>query len=75
MSMFLLPKLLARESRSAIINVSSVAAFSPEGTVPIYSATKAYNLMLGECMRDQFSDKIDFLTVTPASYKTQMNSG
>lgn len=70
MSMFLLPKLLARESRSAIISVSSVAAYSPGGMVPVYCATKAYNMMLSECMRDQFSDKIDFLTVTPANTKT-----
>ena len=26
-------------------------------------------------MRDSYSDKIDILTVTPASVKTQMNSG
>ena len=75
MSMFLLPRLLARESRGAIINVSSVAALSPGGMVPVYSATKAYNLSLSECMRDAYGDKLDVLTVTPANTATQMNSG
>ena len=70
MSMFLLPKLLARKSRSAIISVSSRVAYKPAGMTPIYCATKAYNLMLSESMRDQFSNKIDFLSVTPATTKT-----
>ena len=75
MSMFLLPRLLKRESRSAVINVSSVAAYSPGGMVPVYSATKAYNFALSTAMQDQFGDKLDVLTVTPASVKTLMNSG
>lgn len=75
MSMFLLPKLLARESRSAMINVSSVAAYYPGGMVPVYCATKSYNWTLSESMRDAYSDKMDFLTVTPSNTATQMNSG
>ena len=73
--MFMLPRLLKRETRSAILNVSSIAAYTPGGMVPVYSATKAYNLALSTAMRDQFKDKLDILTVTPASVKTQMNSG
>ena len=70
MSMFLLPKLLSRESRSAMINVSSVAAYNPGGSVPVYCATKSYNFVLSECMRDAYSEKLDVLTVTPSSVKT-----
>mmetsp|Transcript_26821 Transcript_26821/g.35868 ORF Transcript_26821/g.35868 Transcript_26821/m.35868 type:complete len:112 (+) Transcript_26821:543-878(+) len=75
MSMFVLPRLLKRETRSAIINVSSVTYYSPGGMVPVYSATKAYNFALSSAMQDQFRDKLDILTVTPANTKTQMNSG
>lgn len=77
MSMFLLPKLLARSSRSAIINVSSVVAHKPYimGILPVYCATKSYNWTLSEAMRESYSDKIDILTVTPANTHTQMNPG
>ena len=75
MSMFMLPKLLARESRSAMINVSSSTAKNPGGMVPIYSATKSYNWTLSMCMANAYSSKIDVLTVVPASTKTLMNSG
>ena len=43
--------------------------------VPVYSATKAYNLALSTAMQDQFRDKLDVLTVTPSGVKTLMNSG
>jgi len=74
MSMFLLPRLLKGESRSAIINVSSVVALPPTsklaGIIPVYSATKAYNLALSQAMFNQYKDKIDVMTVTPSSVKT-----
>ena len=41
----------------------------------MYCATKRYNLALSKCMQDAYSDRIDVLTVTPASVKTQMNPG
>ena len=75
MSMFLLPKLLGRESRSAMINVSSICHYEHSGSLPVYCATKSYNYVLSECMRDAYSEKLDVLTVTPAQTKTQMNSG
>lgn len=67
--------MLARESRSAIMNVSSVAVYYPGGSLPVYCATKTYNCMLSQCMELAYADKIDVLTVTPANVKTQMNSG
>lgn len=65
MSMFMLPRLIARESRSAMINVSSIVYYSPGGMVPVYSATKSYNYALSESIRDAHSDKLDVLTVCP----------
>ena len=50
MSMFVIPKLLKRERRSAIINLSSKAAFYQRGTMPMYCATKRYNFALSRCM-------------------------
>ena len=41
----------------------------------MYCATKRYNLSLSHCMLDAYSDKIDVLTVTPASVKSGMNPG
>ena len=73
--MFVLPRLLQRQHRSAVINVSSSTYYTPGGMVPVYSATKAYNFALSEAMRDQYGGKLDILTVTPASTATQMNSG
>ena len=70
MSMFLLPKLLDRECRSAMINISSETAYIPGGSLPVYGATKSYNLVLSECMRDAYSEQLDVLTVTPAQTKT-----
>ena len=56
--------------------MSSVCAYPPfPGKLPVYAATKAYNWALSESMRDSYSDKIDILTVTPNSTKSQMNSG
>ena len=76
MSIIMLPKLLKRENhRSAIINLASKASFYARGTMPMYCATKRYNLALSKCMQDSYSDKIDILTVTPASVKSGMNPG
>ena len=52
MSMFLLPRLIARDARSAIINVSSAAAVTPAGMLPVYSATKAYNWALSSAVQN-----------------------
>jgi short-subunit dehydrogenase len=46
MTKFVVPIMLKRNSRSAIIDVCSVAAFGGAALLPIYSATKAFNLVL-----------------------------
>ena len=77
MTMFVVPRLLQRvHGRSAIINLSSKAAFYTRGFMPMYCATKHYNYMLSECMRDAYELKgIDVLTVTPSAVETNMNPG
>ena len=75
MSMFLLPMLLKREKRSAVINISSKAAFFTRGYMPMYCATKGYNLALSRCMQDAYGGKIDVLAVTPSGVTTLMNPG
>lgn len=78
MTQLLLPKLLTRESRSAVINISSRSAFSHSAFTPLYCATKAYNLALSKCMQDAYSsqsDKLDVMTVTPHAVKTALQPG
>ena len=71
----MLPNLLERHGRSAIINVASIAAEHLSGFVPVYSATKAYNLAMGLSLADGYKDKIDVMTVTPHGVKTQIWPG
>ena len=70
MSMFMVPKLLAREKRSAIVNISSDTYYNPGGMVPVYSATKAYNFTLSRAMEAAYREKIDVLTVTPSNTRS-----
>lgn len=46
MTRFVLPLMLKRNSRSAIIDISSVCALGGSTTLPIYAATKGFNLLL-----------------------------
>ena len=75
MTRLLLPRLLARQSRSALINTASRSALVPSGFTPIYCATKSFNLSFSQCMLDAHSDKIDVLTVTPHFTKTGLMPG
>lgn len=75
MSILMLPRLLNRSHRSAVINLSSKAAFYTRGAMPMYCATKRYNYALSACMQDSYSDRLDIMTVTPASVTSGMNPG
>ena len=66
----LLPRLLERPSRSAIINVSSVAAETMSGFLPIYTGTKTFNLAMSRSLHDAYKDKIDVMAVTPHGVKS-----
>jgi short-subunit dehydrogenase len=61
--------------RSAVINVSSIAALSPGVKTTVYGATKAFDRIFSIGMQKEYGDHIDVLTVLPMSTKTQMNSG
>ena len=77
MSYYMLPRLLKRKARSAIINISSSTHYNPGGMIPVYSAVKSYNYSLSMAMLDAYgkTDKIDVMTVNPDATKSQMNSG
>lgn len=71
----LLPMLLERKSRSAIINLSSICTENLDGFIPVYCATKSYNLSLGLSLHDAYKDKIDVMTVTPHGVQSQIWPG
>ena len=75
MTRYVVPLMLKRESRSAIIDISSVCAYGGTGMLPIYAATKGFNLLLSQSVEAAHKDKIDVLTVTPNSTRSNMNSG
>jgi NAD(P)-dependent dehydrogenase (short-subunit alcohol dehydrogenase family) len=71
----MIPRFLKRESKSAIIDLSSVRHMTPGGNVPVYSATKSYNYTFSRSMAEAYGDKIDVMTVTPGPLATKTNSG
>ena len=70
MTKFILPRLLERETKSAIIDVSSVGHYNPRGSLASYCATKSYNFMFSQNLAISYPEKIDVLTVTPGGTKT-----
>ena len=75
MTKFLLPAMVDRQTKSAIINVSSVCHFTPMGMLAMYCGTKSYQYMFSKNLALSYPKKIDVLTVTPAGTKSQMYSG
>ena len=75
MTYLMLPMLLERTNRSAIINISSRATETLSGFIPIYSASKTYNMALGLSLEEAYRDKIDVMVVTPHGVKTQIWPG
>lgn len=61
----LLPKLVSREKRSAIIFLSSVLGIYASPKCSIYSATKFYLRGLAMALKEEYKDKIDVLTQMP----------
>ncbi len=70
-----LPKLLARSTRSALINVGTNAAEpqNPRYKFALYGATKSYNHILSSGIEECYGDKLDVMTVIPRQTKTKMN--
>jgi len=70
----IIPRMLRREKRSGIITVSSHQAFITFPEYSLYSCTKAYLDHLSCCLLEEYSDKIDFLSVTPGAVITGMTN-
>ncbi len=60
-----IPRMLKREKRSAIINLSSVAGQYPLPYLAVYSSTKAFNDFFSQSLEMEYSNKIDILSVKP----------
>ena len=71
----LLPKLLERKGRSAIINVSSIATEICSGRSTLYTSTKSYNLHLSGCLHNAYKDKIDVIGVQPSGVESNLFDG
>ncbi|MCB1687628.1 MAG: SDR family NAD(P)-dependent oxidoreductase [Halioglobus sp.] len=63
---------MAAAGRGAIIQVSSIAGHMPLPFMAEYSASKAYQLTLGEALHYELKDQgIDFLTLSPGATKSR----
>jgi hypothetical protein len=63
---------MAAAGRGAIIQVSSIAGHMPLPFMAEYSASKAYQLTLGEALHYELKDhNIDFLTLSPGATKSR----
>jgi len=73
MSSLVLPSMLKREKKSAIIDLSSVASVHPIPHYSMYSATKTFNKFISQALRAEFADKnIDVMTMTPCYVTSPM---
>jgi 17beta-estradiol 17-dehydrogenase / very-long-chain 3-oxoacyl-CoA reductase len=69
----LIDTMVGREYRSAIIDLSSVSAFSPIPYSNIYSASKVFSNYLTRALAyEQRGDRIDFVSVLPGYVATHL---
>ena len=69
----LLPGMIQRK-KGAVIIVSSVLGFFPGPWISAYSATKAFDLMLGESLAPELKEVgIDLVNLCPASTRTEFH--
>lgn len=68
----LIPQMLKRPERSAIINMSSITGVYPTPWIATYSATKAYVDFFTRAIEKDVSHKIDVLSVRPSAVSTAM---
>ena len=69
----LLPRLLRRKQKSAIINMASMAGLIPSPFIAVYSATKAYIRFFSLALEKEVGDKVDVLAGEPSVVKTNMS--
>lgn len=71
LSRFIIPKMLSRKSRSAIITVSSFAAIFERPYEAAYAATKVFNDWLSRGIGGEY-DNIDIISVKPGLVSTKL---
>lgn len=68
----LLPGMLARKGRSAVVVTGSVAGRQPLPLHAVYSATKAFDLLFGEALAVELRDQgVDVVVLEPGSTATE----
>ena len=70
-----LPKMLARPSRSAVINLSSSAVYASLKGSAHYCSTKEFDDTLSRALQYEYRHKIDFISVRPALVTTPLTRG
>ena len=73
LSHYIIPKMLERGPRSAIINISSFSAEHPIPYASTYSATKAFNNFFSQALEMEYSHKIDILSMRPLYVESNMS--
>ena len=71
----LIPPMLNRSKRSAIINVSSFAGSAPIPYYSVYSASKAYMDYLSQGLSYEVKRKVDIMSLMPLHVETRMSGG
>lgn len=68
----LLPQLLKRGKRSAVINVSSIGQNSPLPFTGVYPASKRFLTFFSYSLNDVYKNKIDVQDLTPGYVTTKL---
>ena len=72
MTRILLPQILNRPKKSAIINISSVAEFGKLPYMQLYSGTKAFVVAFTRALAIEYEKRVDFLCIIPGAMYTKM---
>ena len=68
-----IPKMIIREGKSAIITVGSISSDLYMENLAIYSATKAFLSTFSEHIGREYSGKIDCICLKPSGIQTNMS--
>mmetsp|Transcript_13793 Transcript_13793/g.12225 ORF Transcript_13793/g.12225 Transcript_13793/m.12225 type:complete len:286 (+) Transcript_13793:104-961(+) len=71
---FLINKLLSRNKKSAIINVSSLSNYIPCPYIGTYPASKRFMSLFSYYLNDNYGDKIDIQDLCPLFVSTKINN-
>jgi short-subunit dehydrogenase len=72
LSRVLLPQILTRPKRSAILITSSGVASFPASGMAAYSASKAFASFLGQALNFELKDKVDVISYEAGETSTKM---